>query len=147
MDNAAAQGQPQSQPQNQPGDWAACRAIRVARGQRLHLLILPRITNMDCRASLIRYRAELLPWKDHIRLMGRTKRFTDTPDKAWVGSVIDLAGARRVGRVRPVAASTRQAATGLAVDAVEDNWVDEYQWLSGFPSRWGDRGGGWFRGF
>jgi hypothetical protein len=75
--------------------------------------------------------------------------------------VIDLADARVTENgfsARTIGVTTTTARTILdsrhrgvagvdAKAAVEDAWVDEYQWLAGFPSKWGDRGGGWFRGF
>jgi hypothetical protein len=94
--------------------------------------------------------------------MRKTRHLAERDDGGRLGHVIDFAVSRvtdgrfvaRAFRVattaaRPVTDVRHRDATGVDAgrDAVEDTWIDEYQWLAGFPSKWGDRGGGWFRGF
>jgi hypothetical protein len=31
--------------------------------------------------------------------------------------------------------------------APADPWIDELEWIMGFPGTWGERRGGWFTGF
>jgi hypothetical protein len=73
-----------------------------------------------------------------------------------------MASIKHLGRIlwsrdgTPRAAGT-SAARGEAEAAISrpttagettaDTWVDELQWMSGFPSGWGDRHGGWFSRF
>ena len=41
------------------------------------------------------------------------------------------------------AAATRRA---MPSEPTADTWIDELQWLAGFPTSWGERRGGWFTG-
>jgi hypothetical protein len=94
--------------------------------------------------------------------MRKTRHVADRDGAERLGRVIDLAiaratpgrcSARTIGvtttTARTVLDSRQRGAAGVDAKAAsaEDPWVDEYQWLAGFPSNWGDRGGGWFRGF
>jgi hypothetical protein len=39
-----------------------------------------------------------------------------------------------------------QAAFGSRGVTEPDSWIDELQWLAGFPASWGERRSGWFGG-
>jgi hypothetical protein len=45
------------------------------------------------------------------------------------------------------AADATSSRPSTVEEATEETWVDELQWMSGFPTGWGDRHGGWFSRF
>jgi hypothetical protein len=73
-------------------------------------------------------------------------------DNAWRGNVSDPAHAPGI-RATDILARDHprrgaQAEThGARAETPADTWIDELQWLAGFPGNWGERRGGWFCGF
>jgi hypothetical protein len=95
------------------------------------------------RHSHIRYFWELMPRKCHIIVM--TKGTSDSAN-----SIIELGrSVDRVVALHPSSRGIRLPAPirGAAIPAARaDKWIDELEWLAGFPSQWGERRGGWFGG-
>lgn len=61
----------------------------------------------------------------------------------WQRGVTNHATTPNARDAESASASRADATVGTRAD----NWTDELQWLTGFPSQWGERRGGWFRGF
>jgi hypothetical protein len=84
---------------------------------------------------------QLLPKKCHIVVMAHIKH---------IGRIIWWRGTDPTVSTSSAPVSEADPSTSLpsaAGDAAADKWVDELQWLSGFPTGWGERRGGWFSRF
>jgi hypothetical protein len=88
---------------------------------------------------------ETLPRKCHCLFMANQTNII-----AWLGRVRNGVISPDIGDTGVIARDQprRGAMTEIPVDkGPADTWVDELQWLSGFPGNWGERRGGWFCGF
>jgi hypothetical protein len=69
---------------------------------------------------------------------------------AWWGRVRNGAISPDIGDTAVIVREHgRHGATPMlpAEQGPADTWIDELQWLTGFPGNWGERRGGWFSGF
>jgi hypothetical protein len=41
----------------------------------------------------------------------------------------------------------RRGSSNIKAEAVVDTWIDDHQWLAGFPNVWGERRNTWACGF
>ena len=84
---------------------------------------------------------QLAPQKCHIVAMASIKQLGHI---FWPSDGISRAARTSAPRGEADAASVRPTTAG---GTTADTWVDELQWMSGFPTGWGDRHGGWFSRF
>ncbi len=71
-----------------------------------------------------------LPWKCHIHWMAIIKLFE---------SVTRPRAGNLPADTSDQVESRHSARPATTADAKDDTWIDELQWLAGFPTGWGER--------
>jgi hypothetical protein len=86
---------------------------------------------------------ELVPKKCHSVFMAN--QISNAPNNAWRRGLSDPAVVPGIRAIETIARP--QPCRDAKTEAPTDTWIDELQWLAGFPGNWGERRGGWFCGF
>jgi len=72
----------------------------------------------------------------------------DAAAGTWLGGAIDRASAHGMGDGRITTPDdAHRGSSSIKAEAVVDTWIDDHQWLAGFPGNWGGRRSGWICGF